>query len=267
MDTHPSLPVALTIAGSDSGAGAGVQADLLTFAAHSVFGTTVFSCLTAQNPSEVTAVEALPASFIEAQIKAIIGWFHVGAVKTGMLYDTPQIVAVADTLKAYPCIPLIVDPVMVATSGAMLLKPDAVATLRERLIPLATIITPNLDEAAVLLDGKAVTASNMEAAAKELAKCYNVPVLLKGGHLNTNELTDIFSDTAGNTRLFTHPRIKAVNTHGSGCTLSASIAANVARGIPLINAVEASLDYLSKTLRYPLHLNGEAFISHLERTP
>lgn len=240
-----------------------MQADLLTFAAHGVFGTTAFSCLTAQNPSAVTAVEAMAPEFVEAQLRAVLGWFTVGAIKTGMLYGSPQIGAVADTLKAYPHIPLIVDPVMVASSGAMLLLPDAVATMTQRLFPLATLITPNLDEAAVLLDGEKVIGSTMEEAARALSKRCGTAILLKGGHLNERELRDVLCESNGKTRIFTHPRIEGVNTHGSGCTLSAAIAANMAKGLPLETAVGNALDYLSGTLQKPLALNGESFIAHL----
>lgn len=241
-----------------------MQADLLTFAAHGVFGTTAFSCLTAQNPGAVTAVEAMTPEFVEAQLRAILDWFPVGAIKTGMLYGSPQIEAVVNTLKDYSNIPLVVDPVMVATSGAMLLLPDAVATLTQKLFPMATLITPNLDEAAVLLNGEKVTGNTMEAAARSLAKHCGTAVLLKGGHLNERELRDVFCDKEGRTRTFTHPRIDGVNTHGSGCTLAAAIAANIAKGMQLEAAVSGGLDYLSESLRNPLVLKDEQFIAHLK---
>ena len=162
-------PVALTIAGSDSGAGAGIQADLLTFAAHEVYGTTALTCLTAQNPGGVTAIEALPVAFIQEQILQVHRYFKIAALKTGMLYSAGIIAAVADFLRGQRKIPAVVDPVMVATSGVGLLKPDALAAVREQLLSLALLVTPNLDEVGVLLGEKPATAADFAAAGQQLA--------------------------------------------------------------------------------------------------
>ena len=230
MDSREDLPVALSIAGSDSGGGAGIQADLLTFAANGVFGTTAITCLTAQNPDGVTAVQSMPAEFVSEQIHQVHRFFALGAIKTGMLFNTEIIEAVAAFVQTHPEIPLVVDPVMVATSGARLLEESAIEALQARLLPQASLITPNLDEAAVLLGRRPSTVPEMEAAAAELAAKVGVPVLLKGGHLEQErELVDILATADGNCSAFTALRIDKVNTHGSGCTLSSAIAANLAR--------------------------------------
>lgn len=189
--TTAELPVALTIAGSDSGAGAGIQADLLTFAAHGVFGTTAIACLTAQNPDGVTAIEVLPPSFVLEQILQVQRCFRIRALKTGMLRTAAVVAAVSDFLRSAQGIPAVVDPVMVATSGAALLEPEALAAVRGLLLPRAALVTPNLDEVAVLLGGRPATPAAMVAAARELAESYGVAFLVKGGHLAGDALTDV----------------------------------------------------------------------------
>lgn len=260
--TTPELPVAMTIAGSDSGAGAGMQADLLTFAALGVFGTTAVTCLTAQNPDGVSAIEALPAAFVGEQIRQLHRYFDVRALKTGMLYSREIIEEVAGFLQAHPALPAVVDPVMVATSGAVLLAPEAVAALRERLLPLATVVTPNLDEAAVLLGERPATAEAMGEAGLRLARTYGVPFLVKGGHLGGNELTDVLAFPDGRSRQHTSPKVEGVDTHGGGCTLSAAIAAGLARGLALEPAVAAARDYLQRGLERSLAVGARRFINH-----
>jgi len=256
------LPVALTIATSDSGAGAGVQADLLTFAARRVFGTTVFVALTAQNPDGVSDIATLEADFIRSQFAQVADYFDVGAIKLGMLFNAEIIEVVADLLAAKPSIPVVLDPVMVATSGAVLLQPDAVASLRTRLLPRATVITPNLDEMGVLRGEVPTTVEAMEEAGKALATESGAAVVVKGGHLDATTLTDLLVMPDGTVERFTHPRIPGVNTHGSGCTLSSAIAAELAKGRPLNEAVAAALNYLHGALTSPLRVAGEAFIGH-----
>jgi len=256
------LPVALTIAGSDSGGGAGIQADLLTFAAHEVFGTTAVTCLTAQNPGDVAAIEVLPAAFVAAQLRQVQDYFAVRALKTGMLYSAAIIGVVAEFLRAHREIPAVVDPVMVASSGAILLQPEALAAVRAQLLPLAAVVTPNLDEVGVLLGEKPATAAAMVQAGAALARRHGVPFLIKGGHLAGGELTDALVMPDGASRLFTSPRIAGVNTHGSGCTLSAAIAANLARGSRLEEAVAAARDYLRRGLERALPVRGRRFINH-----
>ena len=258
----PELPVALTIAGSDSGAGAGVQADLLTFAAHGVFGTTAITCLTAQNPDGVTAIEVLPPAFVQEEIRQVHRYFKLRALKTGMLHSAGIVTAVADFLRAQPWIPAVVDPVMVATSGAALLDSGALAAVREKLLPAAFLVTPNLDEVAVLLGEKPATAAAMVTAARKLAETYGVAFLVKGGHLSGDEIADVLAKPTGDVRMYTSRRVQGVNTHGSGCTLSAAVAANLAKGMVLDDAVEAARGYLLRALERGLVVGGRRFINH-----
>jgi hydroxymethylpyrimidine/phosphomethylpyrimidine kinase len=260
--TSTDLPVVLTIAGSDSGAGAGVQADLLTFAAHGVFGTTAITCLTAQNPDGVTAIEVLPPAFVQEQIQQVHRYFKLRALKTGMLHSAGIVAVVADFLQAQRQIPAVVDPVMVATSGAVLLDPGALAAVREKLIPAAILVTPNLDEVAVLLGEKPSTATTMVAAARMLADAYGVAFLVKGGHLSGDELTDVLARPTGAVRTYTSRRVQGVDTHGSGCTLSAAVAANLAKGMVLEDAVDAARGYLLRALERALVVGGRRFINH-----
>jgi len=260
--TTAEPPVALTIAGSDSGAGAGIQADLLTFAAHGVFGTTAITCLTAQNPDGITAIEALPASFVAEQVRQVHRYFKVRALKTGMLYSAGIIGAVADFLQARREIPAVIDPVMVATSGAVLLKPQALAAMRKRLLPLAALVTPNLDEVGVLLGEKPSSPAAMAKAGRQLAQTYGVPFFVKGGHLPGEDLTDVLARPDGQVRAYTAQRLTGVDTHGSGCTLSAAIAANLAKGLGLDAAVEAAGVYLRSGMERSLVIGGRRFINH-----
>ncbi len=257
------LPVALSIAGSDSGGGAGVQADLLTFAANGVFGTTAITCLTAQNPDGVSGVSAVAPEFVVEQARQVLDFFAVRAVKTGMLLDTPIIEAVAELLGGRRGLPLVVDPVMVATSGAALLKPEAVAAVGGKLLPLAALVTPNLDEAAVLLGYRPETPAAMRAGALELAKRFGVPFLVKGGHLGGAELVDELAWPDGTGERWVGRRIDGIDTHGSGCTLSSAIAAHLARGLPLVDAVAAGRAYLRLGMERAVAVGGRRFIAHL----
>ena len=260
--TSAELPVALTIAGSDSGAGAGIQADLLTFAAHGVFGTTAITCLTAQNPDGVTAIETLPAAFVLEQILQVHRCFKLRALKTGMLHSAAIVTAVADFLRAEPQIMAVIDPVMVATSGAVLLEPEALAAVREQLLPRAVLVTPNLDEVAVLLGERPATVAAMIEAGRQLADTFGTAFLVKGGHLSGDELTDVLVQSGGDVKTFISRRVQDVNTHGSGCTLSAAIAANLARGFALDDAVDAARAYLLRGLEDGLLIGHRRFINH-----
>lgn len=257
------LPVALSIAGSDSGGGAGVQADLLTFAANGAFGTTALTCLTAQNPSGVSGVTPVAPEFVVEQARQVFDFFVVRAVKTGMLFNAAIIAAVAELLRARAGVPLVVDPVMVATSGATLLQPDAVAAVRGQLLPRAALVTPNLDEAAVLLGRRAANPEAMCADALELARRHGVPFLLKGGHLGGDELVDVLARPDGASECWSGRRIAGVDTHGSGCTLSAAIAAQLAAGRSLVEAVAAGRDYLRRGMERGVRAGGRTFIAHL----
>ncbi|MFT3806628.1 bifunctional hydroxymethylpyrimidine kinase/phosphomethylpyrimidine kinase [Arenimonas sp.] len=239
---------ALTIAGSDSGGGAGIQADLKTFAAHGVHGLSAIAALTAQHTRGVTAVHAPPTGFLRAQIDACFDDFRIGAVKLGMLATTEIIHAVADALEAWRPPRIVLDPVMVATSGAKLLEDSALAALRERLIPLADLITPNIPEAELLLGHAIANGDEAEEANRELLRLGARASLLKGGHLAGDAMTDRYADAAG-TREFHHSRLD-VEGHGTGCTLASAIAANLCRDMDLAQACAASTDYVHGALRH-----------------
>ncbi len=240
---------ALTIAGSDSGGGAGIQADLKTFSALGVYGASVLTALTAQNTREVRAIHDVPPEFIAAQIDAVLDDIRIDAIKIGMINRAEVIETVAAALERRQAKCVVVDPVMVAKSGARLLHADAVATLRRRLLPLATVITPNLPEAGVLLDEPSPTdESEMTAACKRLAELGPRFVLLKGGHLDTTQSVDVLYDGKRVVHL-PAARVSTRNTHGTGCTLSSAIAAYLARGIEVPEAVARAKDYVTAALR------------------
>ncbi len=237
--------IALTIAGSDSSGGAGIQADLKTFSALGVYGASVITALTAQNTLGVEAVHVVPADFVRKQIEAVARDLEVGAVKIGMLATSAIIEAVAEGLKAFGRIPVVLDPVMVAASGDALLDEDAVATLRSVLVPCATLITPNLSEAAKLLGAVAAkTESEMAEQAKELRRLGARAVLIKGGHAEGAEAVDLLCDDEGELRLAA-PRMATSNTHGTGSTLSSAITAELAKGAPLREAVTSAKAYVT----------------------
>lgn len=261
--TPKELPVATTVAGSDSGAGAGIQADLLTFAALGVYGTTAITSLTAQNPKGVIAVQAVTPDFLEAQLNQLADYFSITAMKTGMLYNAELIQTVIRFIIAHPGIKLVVDPVMVATSGARLLKDDAIAIMRDKLMPLAALVTPNLDEAGVLLGKKPESVAEMREAAKQLKALTRTNILLKGGHLVQEEVTDVFHTRTGLTMELSDPRLPDINTHGSGCTLSAAITAQLAHGESMEEAVAAGRRYLLEGMKNPIGVAGEKFIAHM----
>jgi hydroxymethylpyrimidine/phosphomethylpyrimidine kinase len=230
-------PVALTIAGSDSSGGAGIQADLKTFAALGVYGASVITALTAQNTQAITAIHALPAEFVAAQLDAVFGDLDIGAVKIGMVAQLSTIDAIAVALQRYSPKRLVLDPVMVATSGARLLASDAVEALRTRLIPQAALITPNLPEAAALLgEDVATDAADIERQGKRLLAMGCPAVLIKGGHGEGTEMIDYLIDSK-RTVAFAAPRVATQNTHGTGCSLSSAIAAELAKGEELETAV------------------------------
>jgi hydroxymethylpyrimidine/phosphomethylpyrimidine kinase len=257
----PDLPVALSIAGSDSGAGAGVQADLLTFAAHGVYGTTAITCLTAQNPHGVSGVQAATPAFVLEQCHQVTRHYRPKALKTGMLLNVEIVEAVA-AFVIETKIPAVVDPVMVASSGATLLSAEAVNAVRQKLLPLAAVVTPNLDEATILLGRKVLGGSHGPAEARELAQLYGVPFLVKGGHATGDELVDALAWPDGRTLTLTTRRIPGIDTHGSGCTLSAAITAQLARGEPLEQAVRLAHAYLQNGMNNPMQVVGLKHIRH-----
>lgn len=235
---------ALTIAGSDSSGGAGIQADLKTFTALGVYGASVITALTAQNTRGVTAIHSVPPDFITAQFNAVAEDLDIRAVKTGMLGDAATVNVVASLLAGHPGIPVIVDPVMVATSGDSLLQPDAVAAVATRLLPLATLATPNLHEAARLLNQPlSMSLADTERQAVALLALGPSAVLVKGGHGDGQFAVDVLATAAG-LQHFSRPRIDTLNSHGTGCTLSAAIAANLVIGLPLDAAIAAAKSFV-----------------------
>ena len=253
-NTPYTRPVALTIAGSDSGGGAGIQADLRTFNALSVYGTSAITAVTAQNLAGVSDVVGLSAAQVSAQIEAVLTGFRPRAVKTGMLWSAQTVHAIGALARAGRLPALVVDPVMVATSGANLLASDAIAAYQQALLPHAALITPNLDEAQLLL-GQPIDRASMDAAARALAARYGAPVLLKGGHL-TGDPVDVLVYGA-EIQHFQNPRRTGVNTHGSGCTLSAAIAAELAKGATLTDACRIAVDFLARSLMHAFSLEGD----------
>ncbi|MGJ4729186.1 bifunctional hydroxymethylpyrimidine kinase/phosphomethylpyrimidine kinase [Luteimonas sp. SDU101] len=239
---------ALTIAGSDSGGGAGIQADLKAFAAHGVHGLSAISALTAQHTRGVTAVHVPPVAFLRAQIDACFDDFRIGAVKLGMLATAEVIHAVADALEAHGPVPLVVDPVMVATSGARLLAEDALEALRTRLLPQASLLTPNMPEAELLAGMTIAGPDEAERALERLRQMGAQAVLLKGAHLDEGaQVIDRYRDAATNS-VFSHPRLP-IEGHGTGCTLASAVAANLCLGLPVPQATAAAVAYVGRALR------------------
>jgi hydroxymethylpyrimidine/phosphomethylpyrimidine kinase len=243
-----AMPIALTIAGSDSSGGAGIQADLKTFAAHGVYGASVITALTAQNTTGVSGIHEVPADFVTAQIDAVFSDLDVRAVKIGMVAQLATVDAIVAGLKRWSPKHVVLDPVMVATSGDRLLAPDAVAGLRTQLIPLASLITPNLPEAAALLDEPvAVSEAAIESQGKRLLAMGCPAVLIKGGHGQGAESIDYLIRGSGIVAL-SAPRIATRNTHGTGCSLSSAIAAGLAKGEDMETAVRAAKAWLSAAI-------------------
>lgn len=248
MTRREQIPVALTIAGSDSGGGAGVQADLKTFAALGVHGTTALTCITAQNPKRVSGIQACSPQIVRQQIEAVVSELRPAAVKTGMLYSTELIRIVVDFFRSHRSFPLVIDPVMVSTSGSRLLKSSAIRMLKKELVPLATLVTPNLDETAILAGHAPRSIEEMRSAARLIHREFGCAVLVKGGHLrNVAQAADIFFD--GDTELLlAAPFTKGVSTHGTGCTYSAAITAWLARGKSLTQAVELGKEFITQAI-------------------
>ena len=241
------IPKALTIAGSDSGGGAGIQADLKTFSAFRVFGMSVITAVTAQNSVGVQGVENLPPAFVARQLRSVLEDFGADAAKCGMLSTAPIIEAVATELTSHRIEKLVVDPVMVAKSGDQLLQPEARAALADRILPLALLVTPNLPEAEVLAGIRVAEPEDMEEAARRIHLMGPRYVLVKGGHLK-GDATDLLWNGRDFTR-FSTPRIDSQNTHGTGCTFSAAITAGLARGQALGDAIRSAKAYVTRAIR------------------
>ncbi len=252
---------ALTIAGSDSGGGAGIQADLKTFAALGVHGTSVVTCLTAQNPTGVLGVQATRPEIVRLQLRAVFEGFEPGAVKTGMLYSSGIIEEVVGWWNEKNRPPLIVDPVMVATSGARLLKPGAIAALQQQLLPLAILATPNLDETRLLTDVEVREPEDLRRAARVLRDRYGCAALIKGGHLMGPEAMDLYWD-GREELLLTAERVTGVSSHGTGCTYSAAIAGYMALGCSLPHAVRMGKEYITRAIGHAVRVGRHAVLEH-----
>jgi hydroxymethylpyrimidine/phosphomethylpyrimidine kinase len=250
MAANPEVPVALTIAGSDSSAGAGVQADLKTFGALGVYGLTAITCIVAETPGLVSEIEAVSAQMICAQMEVLLKSFPIAAIKTGLLFSGEVVSAVAQTLRAHAAratSTLVIDPVMVATSGDLLLRDDAMEAFERELFPLAALVTPNLDEAARLLGEPIGDLQAMRTAGARLTEKYRIPVLLKGGHLFGQDAIDLLF-VAGNVVEFSVPFLRGIATHGTGCTYSAAITAGLASGLSLEGAVRRAKKFVTATI-------------------
>ena len=255
-------PIALTIAGSDSGGGAGLQADIRTFHQFGVFGTTAVAAITAQNTTGVRAVEPIPPGLVRAQIDAVAEDLRPNALKSGMLATAEIVEVVAERIAAYRWGNYLLDPVMVSTSGHRLLTADGERAVRDRLLPLALLVTPNLDEAEVLTGEKVRSVEEMERAGERLRGFGARAALIKGGHLEGDTLTDLLVSPEG-TRRFSRPRIPTTSTHGTGCTLSAAITAGLALGYSLSEAVEDGLEFVARAIADAPGLgSGNGPVSH-----
>ncbi len=253
--------VALTVAGSDSGGGAGIQADLKTFAALDLHGTSVITCVTAQNPNAVLGVQACRPDIVRLQLQAVFAELRPAALKTGMLYSRSIIEAVCSFLRDYAQ-PVIVDPVMVATSGARLLKPGAARAVITELLPLASIVTPNLPEAEALLGRAIRSPAELRTAARELHEKCGCATLVKGGHLpRAREAIDYYYD-GHDELIFAAPFIKGVSTHGTGCTYAAAIAGYCALGHKLAKAVELAKQYITRAINESLNVRRHSVLNH-----
>lgn len=259
-----AVKTAMTIAGSDSGGGAGIQADLKTFSALGVFGTSAITAITAQNTVRVTDVLELPAELVAGQIEAIMADIGADAVKIGMLFSPAIISTVAEQLRKHRAERVVLDPVMVAKSGDRLLREDAVESLRTELLPLAMVVTPNLPEAEVLTGQRIASVDDMRVAARRIVELGAHAVVVKGGHREGPAL-DVFYDGQAYHELV-KPRVRTTNTHGTGCTFSSAIAARLALGDELLEAVRAAKEYLTAALEHAFPLgHGHGPVHHFYR--
>lgn len=244
-----SPPIALTIAGSDSSAGAGLQADLKTFAAHVVYGVCAVTAIVAEVPGSVTRIQPVDSTLLNAQLKGVASAFSLSAMKTGMLGEEGLVAVVVEFVRAHPHLPLVVDPVIRAGAGAALLDEAGLALMKSDLLPLARLITPNLPEAEILLGSPIRSGDDFAAAPRQLHERYGCDVLLKAGHFASSaELITDHAWISGEAHLFTHPRLAVPDVHGTGCTLSAAITARIAKGEDLIAAIDGATRYLAASL-------------------
>lgn len=277
--TKTQQPAALTIAGSDNSGGAGIETDLKTFTTLGAYGTAAITCVVAETPRRVGSIQGMPARLVREQIELVFESFPVGAAKTGMLYSAPIIRAVAASLTTVAdTVALVVDPVMVASSGDPLLKPEAISALRTRLLPKAALVTPNLDEAALLWGKPIRSLEILQRAGLELSEAFGTAFLVKGGHLEGETAVDFLCDSRGLEnaagrrgrkayRAFRARRISGVNTHGTGCTYSAAITAALARGFALGDAVALGKKFITRAIRRAVQLGDERLLNTLPDQP
>ncbi len=240
-------PVVLSIAGSDCSSGAGIQADLKTFSYFGTYGLTAVTCVIAETPNKVVSIHPIPPAILQDQICVLLETYQIKAIKTGMLYSKPHIVAITELLQQQP-IPVIVDPVMVATSGAHLLKDDALEGYISRLLPAAQLVTPNLAEASVLLNQEISQVDQLKEAAREISSIYNISCLVKGGHLSAeNNRVDVLWHE-GKSYRYSAPTVDIESIHGTGCILSAAITANIALGLSIPDAVQTAKDWVHSAI-------------------
>ncbi len=264
MPPLPTAPVYLSIAGSDCSSGAGLQADLKAGFALGCYPLTAVTCVVSEIPGKVEGIVAMEADFVAAQVRLCLESFPVRAVKCGMLYSSEIVRAVAGLLRERN-IPLVIDPVMIATAGDSLMLEEAIAVYEQELLPLATLLTPNCDEAGKLLGTPApATVEELRHAARALCTRYGCAVLAKGGHIGGGTCTDVLALSTDSHLFFSHPRTEGVSTHGTGCTLSSAIAAGLAQGLPLAEAVEQGLSYTARAIAGTLQLGGLQALDHRE---
>lgn len=270
-DAENTVPVVLTIAGSDSGGGAGIQADLKTFAALGVFGASAITCVTAQNPDGVSGIQAVDTAMVLSQIKAVCDSFPVSVAKTGMLYsdEIVRVAAAEDIREGIPI--LVVDPVMVAASGARLLQADAIESMKRDLLPQARVVTPNLHEAEILCGHSISSIDELRDAAREIGDHFDVACVAKGGHLGGDDVIDVLYDE-GEEYVFSAPRLHVAQTHGAGCAFSAALTAYLARRELMSNAVQLAKNYVYQALEQsvaigrhqPLNFNWDSGVAVAE---
>jgi hydroxymethylpyrimidine/phosphomethylpyrimidine kinase len=258
-------PVVLTIAGSDNSGGAGLQADLKTFTTLGVYGACAVTCVVAEHPGRVLNITPLPAARVGDQVRLVLEAFPVAAIKTGMLFSAEIIEAIEEALDSARSVPLVVDPVMVASTGRVLLEKDAIRALR-RFILRADLVTPNRDEAALLWGHAIEDLASLKKGALELAREFGRPAILaKGGHLKTGEAVDLLATKEGKVRRFAAKRVPGVDPHGTGCTFSAAIAAGLAQGLTLERAVAQGKKFITRAIRHRFEIGGYQMLNQLPR--
>ena len=265
MKEKYTYPTVLTIAGTDPSGGAGIQADLKTFSALGCYGMSVITALVAQNTTGVRGIHNVPAQFVEQQLDAVMEDMRPDAIKIGMVHTSQLVEVIAATLKKYPDIPVVFDPVMVATSGDKLIEDATIAVIVSQLFPLVTLITPNMDEASLLANMPIETVAQMQQAGQVISRTGCKALLMKGGHLQTEQLTSILMDKSGIVNTYVSDKVDTNNVHGSGCTLSSAIASYLARGEELQDAVALAQEYINGAIyhgRDVLTGNGNGPLNH-----